>query len=326
MRLVTYRRDGDRRLGAVVDGAVVDVPDTVGKPGYPETMEALVEEGTGALDAARTALAGPEVDRHVVPAATLLVPILPASLRDFLAFEDHVKAGAARRGEDVNPAWYEMPIYYKGNHRSVYGPDEEIPWPPYTEELDYELEVAAVVGARGRDLDEDTAARLIFGYTLMNDWSARDIQRKEMAVRLGPAKGKDFATSLGPCLVTADELAPFRDEEGFLALGLTAMVNGEEVGRDLLSNMGWPFRDLVAYASRGTWVRAGDVLGSGTCGNGGCLAELWGRRGRQDPPPLRAGDLVALHVEGIGTLSNTVVEGRPAPSIPAARPRPRERP
>ena len=117
----------------------------------------------------------------------------------------------------------------------------------------------------------------------MNDWSARDLQRREMKVNLGPAKGKDFASTLGPWLVTADELEPYRDADGFLALEMSVSVNGTVIGHDLLSNMGWPFEELVSYASRGAQVRAGDVLGSGTCGNGGCLAELWGRRGAAGP-------------------------------------------
>ncbi|CAL9326176.1 hypothetical protein SUDANB51_00603 [Streptomyces sp. enrichment culture] len=136
----------------------------------------------------------------------------------------------------------------------------------------------------------------------------------------------DTATTLGPYLVTADELEEHRDADGFLRLALTAEINGEVVGEDLLSNMSWTFEEMVAYASRGTWVRPGDVLGSGTCGNGGCLAELWGVRGRQDPPPLKPGDTVTLTVEGIGAVSNTVVTG-PAPvPVPVARRRPRERP
>jgi 2-keto-4-pentenoate hydratase/2-oxohepta-3-ene-1,7-dioic acid hydratase in catechol pathway len=290
MRLVTYRRDGGRRLGALVEAFVVDVPDAVGEPAYPQTMEALVEADDRALDAARTALARPQVDRHTVEEPQLLAPILPGSLRDFLAFEDHVKAGAARRGEDVDPAWYEMPIYYKGNHRSVYGPDEEIPWPPYTEELDYELEVAAVIGARGRDLNEEAAARFIFGYTLMNDWSARDIQRKEMAVRLGPAKGKDFATSLGPCLVTADELDPS-------TLALEARVDGEVWSSGSLGDARWSFPQMVAHVSRGEDVWPGDVYGSGTFG-GGCGLDL----GRF----LWPGAVVELEAEGIGVLRNRV--------------------
>jgi 2-keto-4-pentenoate hydratase/2-oxohepta-3-ene-1,7-dioic acid hydratase in catechol pathway len=165
----------------------------------------------------------------------------------------------------------------------------------------------------------------ICGYTILNDWSARDLQRREMKVNLGPAKGKDSATTLGPWLVTADELEPCRDADGFLALDMRVAVNGERIGQDLLSNMGWPFEELAAYAGRGTRLRAGDVLGSGTCGNGGCLAELWGRRGRQDPPPLRSGDVVEMTVEGIGTIRNTVVPGVELPPIRPARPRPRRR-
>jgi 2-keto-4-pentenoate hydratase/2-oxohepta-3-ene-1,7-dioic acid hydratase in catechol pathway len=146
-----------------------------------------------------------------------------------------------------------------------------------------------------------------------------------MRVGLGPAKGKDFASTLGPWLVTADEFEPYRDAEGFLRLRMSVEVNGVEVGRDLLSNMGWPFEELVAYASRGTVVRPGDVLGSGTCGNGGCLAELWGRSGTQLPPPLCPGDIVTMTVEGIGRISNRVVVGRAPVQIPRARPRPRDR-
>jgi 2-keto-4-pentenoate hydratase/2-oxohepta-3-ene-1,7-dioic acid hydratase in catechol pathway len=159
----------------------------------------------------------------------------------------------------------------------------------------------------------------------MNDWSARDLQRREMKVQLGPAKGKDFATTLGPWLVTADELEGYRDADGFLALDMRVSVNGTVVGQDLLSNMGWPFEELVSYASRGSHVRPGDVLGSGTCGNGGCLAELWGRRGQLDPPPLQPGDVVEMTVEGIGTIRNRVVAGPDLPAVPAARPRPRAR-
>ncbi|HEY0932556.1 MAG TPA: fumarylacetoacetate hydrolase family protein, partial [Trebonia sp.] len=161
----------------------------------------------------------------------------------------------------------------------------------------------------------------IFGYIVLNDWSARDLQRREMKVLLGPAKGKDSATTLGPWLVTADELEPYRDADGFLALDLRATVNGELTGQDLLSNMSWPFEELISYAARGAQVRAGDVLGSGTCGNGGCLAELWGRNGKNDPPPLTPGDVVELTVEGIGTVRNRVVEGITLAPVREARPR-----
>ena len=146
-----------------------------------------------------------------------------------------------------------------------------------------------------------------------------------MRVGLGPAKGKDTSTTLGPWLVTADELVPYRTADGFLDLELTAEINGERVGHDRLAHMGWTFEEMVAYASRGTWVRPGDLLGSGTCGNGGCLAELWGRAGTQTPPPLQPGDVVTLTVEGIGTLRSTIVPGVAPIPVPAARHRLAER-
>jgi 2-keto-4-pentenoate hydratase/2-oxohepta-3-ene-1,7-dioic acid hydratase in catechol pathway len=290
VRLVTYERDGGRRLGALAGERLIDLPAAVGDPAFPTTMEALVERGPAALDVARQALGSGDPDRHVVQGARLLVPLLPASLRDFLAFEDHVKAGSARRGEAVPDSWYEMPLYYKGNHRSVYGPGDEIPWPPYTEELDYELEVAAVLGGRGRDLDARRAAQHIFGYTLMNDWSARDVQRKEMAVRLGPAKGKDFATSLGPSIVTADELDPS-------SLRLVARVDGEKWSEGSLGDARWTFPQMIAHVSQGEDVWPGDVYGSGTFG-GGCGLDL----GRF----LWPGAVVELEAEKIGVLRNRV--------------------
>jgi 2-keto-4-pentenoate hydratase/2-oxohepta-3-ene-1,7-dioic acid hydratase in catechol pathway len=290
VRLVTYDRGGARRLGGLVQERLIDLPDAVGHPAFPTTMEDLVQRGLGALDTAREALGRDEVDRHVIEEARLLVPLLPGSLRDFLAFEDHVKAGSDRRGEPVPEEWYEAPMYYKGNHRSVYGPEDEIPWPPYTEELDYELEVAAVLGGRGRDLDAGRAAQLVFGYTLMNDWSARDVQRKEMAVRLGPAKGKDFATSLGPCIVTSDELDPS-------SLRLAARVDGETWSEGSLGRAHWTFPQMIAHVSQGEDVWPGDVYGSGTFG-GGCGLDL----GRF----LWPGAVVELEADGIGILRNRV--------------------
>jgi 2-keto-4-pentenoate hydratase/2-oxohepta-3-ene-1,7-dioic acid hydratase in catechol pathway len=249
-------------------------------------------------------------------------------VRDFVTFEEHVEG--VRRSVDgsagVPERWYAAPTFYFGNPYAMYGPHDDIPVPPGSSVLDFELEAAAVIGKEGRDLTPEQAREHIVGYTIFNDWSARDLQSAEMKVGLGPCKGKDTATTLGPYLVTADELEKYRDADGFLRLALTASVNGEVVGNDLLSNMSWTFEEMVAYASRGTVVRPGDVLGSGTCGNGGCLAELWGVRGRQDPPPLKPGDTVTLTVEGIGTISNTVVAGPDPLPIPTGRRRSRERP
>ncbi|GAA5165135.1 MULTISPECIES: fumarylacetoacetate hydrolase family protein [Amycolatopsis] len=304
---------GQVRCGVVRDDTVLRLP-------AGTTVLDLLRTG-GLADAGARALA----DGDAVPLAglRLLPPLEAPTVRDFVAFEEHVEGMAA--GAGVGAEWYEAPTFYFTNPYALVGAHDDVAVPPGCARLDFECEVAAVIGRGGADIAPADASAHIAGYTILNDWSARDLQYREMAVRLGPCKGKDFATTLGPVLVTADELEPYRDPEGFLALAMTVAVNGTEIGRDLLSNMGWPFEDLVAYASRGTEVRPGDVLGSGTCGNGGCLAELWGR-GRTDLPPLQPGDVVTMAVEGIGTLRNTIVAGREPHPIPAARPRPRTRP
>ncbi|GAA2425948.1 hypothetical protein GCM10010405_05560 [Streptomyces macrosporus] len=198
------------------------------------------------------------------------------------------------------------------------GPDDDVPMPPGSAVPDFELEVAAVIGREGRDLDPEQARDHIVGCTVFNDWSARDLQSAEMRVDLGPCKGQDTATTPGPYLVTADELEPYRDADGFLRPALTAEVVGEVVGRDLLSHMSWTFEEMVAYASRGTRVVPGDALGSGTCGNGGCLAELWGLRGERTPPPLRK-----LAYRSGGAARRPA--GPPTCTRPTRRPRPRPR-
>lgn len=260
----------------------------------------------------------------------LLAPLVPTSVRDFVAFEEHVEGVSAgvEGTSHVADEWYEYPTFYFTNPHTILGPGEPVA-PPETERLDFELELAAVIGgvsgSSGANLTPEDAAGHIFGYTVMNDWSARDLQAREMKVRLGPAKGKDFGTSLGPWIVTADELASFVDGDGFLAVRGEVRVNGELIGEDLVSNMGWPFPVLVAYASRNSRVVPGDVLGSGTVGNGGCLGELWGRNGSLTPPPLASGDEVSMTVEGVGTLTARVGAAVPAPTLPSARVRPRLR-
>jgi 2-keto-4-pentenoate hydratase/2-oxohepta-3-ene-1,7-dioic acid hydratase in catechol pathway len=305
------------RAGVVSDAGIHPLPPDV-------TVLDLVRSGLPAALAAGERALGKQP--APLSAVRLLPPLAAPTVRDFVAFEEHVEGVAASvvtpaGSSAVVPEWYQAPTFYFTNPYALIGAYDDVPVPPGSELLDFELEVAVVVGRDGASLTPEQAREHIFGYTVLNDWSARDLQRREMKVLLGPAKGKDSATTLGPWLVTADELDPYRDGEGFLALDLRAFVNGELIGQDLLSNMGWPFQELISYASRGTEVRAGDVLGSGTCGNGGCLAELWGRRGRVDPPPLRPGDVVELTVEGIGTVRNKVVAGLTLPPIRAARDR-----
>ena len=213
----------------------------------------------------------------------LRCPVLhPPAVRDFMAFEQHVATARASRGQEVPKEWYEVPVFYFSNPAAMRGPDDEIAYPEGTEELDYELELAAVIGADGA----------IGGFTIMNDWSARDLQRREMRVGLGPAKGKDFATSLGPVLITPDEFAGTSGT-------MVARVNGEERSRGELGDMHWAWADLVAHATQNTRLLPGDVLGSGTVGTG-CILE------HGDGRWLQPGDVVELEVEGLGVLRNVV--------------------
>jgi 2-keto-4-pentenoate hydratase/2-oxohepta-3-ene-1,7-dioic acid hydratase in catechol pathway len=318
MRFATWDDGGVVTAGVVGEHGLHALPPDV-------TVLDLVRAGLpAALDAGLTALSAPPVPLAEV---RLLPPLQAPTVRDFVAFEEHVEG--VRKSIDgvggVVPEWYQAPQFYFTNPYALVGAHDDVPVPPGSQRFDFELEVAVVVGRDGASLSPEQAREAIFGYTILNDWSARDLQAREMKVNLGPAKGKDSASTLGPWLVTADELEPYRDDEGFLALDMRVSVNGTEVGQDLLSNMGWPFEELISYASRGAEVRAGDVLGSGTCGNGGCLAELWGRRGELTPPPLQPGDVVEMTVEGIGTIRNRVVEGVDLPPVAAARPRPRIR-
>lgn len=272
----------------------------------------------------------PASARRPLADVELLAPVAPPSVRDFVTFEEHVEGvSAGVEGKShVADEWYEAPTFYFTNPHTILGPSEPVR-PPVTERLDFELELAVVIsaapGSDGSNLDADAAASHIFGYTIMNDWSARDLQGREMKVRLGPCKGKDFGMTLGPWIVTADELDEYLDEDGFLALRAEVRVNDELIGEDLVSNMGWPFPELVAYASHNSRVMPGDVLGSGTVGNGGCLGELWGRNAGLTPPPLETGDRVRMTVEGVGEIETVVGETVAAPQTARARVRSRAR-
>lgn len=230
-----------------------------------------------------------------------------ASLRDFYAFEQHVKTCRGHRGLAMVPQWYDVPAFYFSNPIAIVGDGEPVFAPQGSAALDYELELACVVGSAARNLAaDDSAMDCLAGFTIMNDWSARDLQRAEMAIGLGPSKSKDFATSLGPRLVPFADLRDcYRD--GRLHLEMTANVNGKEYSRGNAGSMYWTWPQILAHASRDTELRPGDVLGSGTVGTG-CILELtpeavggW----------LQPGDLVELQIERLGTLRNPVID-RPA--------------
>jgi 2-keto-4-pentenoate hydratase/2-oxohepta-3-ene-1,7-dioic acid hydratase in catechol pathway len=305
MRWVTYRNtdDGTDRAGLILGGNVHGLP-----PG--ETLLSFLgDDGEGLERAAERAQRAP-AEVVSLDGVVLRAPIpQPPSVRDFYAFEQHVRTARQRRGLDMDPDWYQLPVFYFSNPHCIAGPDEDVRNAPGSQEMDFELEVAAIVGMAGTDLDAGSAHRYIAGYCVMNDWSARDLQRREMRLSMGPVKGKDFATTLGPVLVTPDELAGRRAGRAF-DLAMTARVNGREYSRASLADIHWSFGEMLAYASRGTELAVGDVVGSGTCGTG-CILELALVHGGEAYPWLQPGDEVELEVEALGRLRNRVVEGRP---------------
>jgi fumarylacetoacetate (FAA) hydrolase len=228
----------------------------------------------------------------------------PMSLRDFYAFEQHVANARRVRGMTVADEWYQFPVFYFSNPNAVYGPGEAVPRPSYTAEMDFELEVACVIGKIGINIPVEEAEGYIFGYMIFNDWSARDIQRRETKVGLGPAKAKDFASSLGPWIVTPDELQKqATGRPGVYNLEMTARLNGRRVSQGNWGDIYYSFGEMIARASQDVYLLPGDVIGSGTVGSG-CLLEITSGRG----PWLAPGDVVELEIERLGVLRNTVVE------------------
>ena len=293
MKFVTYSTTAkSHQPGLLIDDKVYPLP-------FASLMD-LIEAGEAGLARARKARDGKSTPLSTV---SLHAPLLrPTTLRDAYAFETHVKTANANRGREVPAEWYKFPIFYFTNPNNIFGPEDEIPYPPYTNEMDYELEIAAVIGKPGRDIKPADAPAHIFGYTIFNDWSARDVQREEMKVSLGPAKGKDFASSLGSCIVTAEELANrSAGRPGVYDMAMRAYVNGVERSRGNFKDIYWSFGDILARTSESVTLLPGDVIGSGTVGTG-CLLELTKGHG----PWLLPGDVVELVIEGIGTLKNVI--------------------
>ncbi|MFE3206432.1 fumarylacetoacetate hydrolase family protein [Embleya sp. NPDC059237] len=305
MRFVTIEHESVERVG-VLDGETIRVLEA-----GVSLLGLLEGDGSRLEEAGERAIRDPDL---VLPIADahLRAPVpQPPSVRDYMTFEQHFEGVARRAGPDATlpPFWYAAPSFYFTNSNSVHGPYDDVAVPPGCTAFDLELEVAVVLGAGGRDLTPAEAERRIAGFMLMNDWSARDLQVAEFALPLGPSKGKDSAISLGPWFVTPDELAPMRRGDSY-DIALTARINGEVIGLDSVGSMSFSFGQMIAYASRGTDLRAGEVFASGTCG-GGCLAELWGRYGPEIRDPLAPGDVVSIEAEGLGRQISRVVAGAP---------------
>lgn len=293
MRWSTYRdAESVERVAVWGEDGLHPVPERV-------TLLDLIRDDRLASTAER-ARGRPAVDPAQV---TLLPPIPnPPSIRDFMAFEDHVVTSYAALGTDVDPLWYQQPVFYFTNPSALRGAHDRVEISPGSSCFDYELEIAAVIGRAGADLDPSTAAEHIAGYLLFCDWSARDLQSAEMQLSLGPAKGKDSAHSCGPWMVTPDELPA--------AAAMAASVNGRPYSSGRLDALYWSFGEMIGYASRGTRVVPGDLIGSGTVGTG-CILELSRTHGTANYPWLSAGDHVHLETDGLGAIDAHIDPARP---------------
>lgn len=314
MRLVSFKtRDRasgglQERWGLQVGPAVYDLTDARPEGGgsaFPTTLLEFLEAGDAAWDRARRVadrIASGEDDRFVAQGPVRYLPpvIGPPSFLDFYAFEEHVRNARARRGLEVPPEWYQIPAYYNSNPHTLLGDEETVRFPAGETRMDYELEIGVILRRGGRHLSEAEAVACIAGYTIVNDWSARALQREVMAIGLGPAPGKDFGTGVGPWLVTPEEIPADRwAAPGHPALAMVARVSGEEWSRGNSGSAHFTFPQMIAFASRYRDLYPGDLIGSGTVGTG-C--------GLEQDRFLRVGDRVDLEVESLGRLTGFVAQ------------------
>jgi 2-keto-4-pentenoate hydratase/2-oxohepta-3-ene-1,7-dioic acid hydratase in catechol pathway len=272
-------------------------------------IDLLGDDGERLARAGEQALADP-LDVVAEADAELLAPVpAPTSVRDFYAYEAHVRTYREANGQEMDPDWYELPVFYFQNPAAIRPARAEIPMPPGCVKFDYELEFAAVIGRAGANLAPDEAEAHIAGYLLLCDWSARDLQARESRHGLGPVKGKDTATSLGPWLVTPDELEPRRSGKAF-DLEMRASVNGQPYSKGNAGDLYWSFGQMISYASRGTRVQTGDVIGSGTVGTG-CILELSTVHSEAEYPWLEPGDEVRLEADVLGAITARITEPQP---------------
>jgi 2-keto-4-pentenoate hydratase/2-oxohepta-3-ene-1,7-dioic acid hydratase in catechol pathway len=306
MKFITFmKKDGTVRAGWIDSSNMAVDMHEASNGTLPDNMLAFIENHAAFMEYIQENKGLIETGNGSYPLkeVTLNAPLPnPKSVRDFYAFEQHVKTARENRGLEMIPEWYEIPVFYFTNHLAIKGPEDEIIRPQACEWLDYELEIACVIGKEGRNIKTKDAEQHIFGFFIMNDWSARDLQRHEMKVGLGPAKGKDFATSFGPYLVTKDELETLKSEKGY-NLQMTARVNGRELSSGNVKDLYYSFGEMIERASAGTTLYPGEVIGSGTVGTG-CILEL----GTDVHRWLEPGDEVELEIEGLGVLKNKIIE------------------
>lgn len=301
MKFITFRNpEGQQRAGWLHGEAVVDM-ELAGQGKLPASIRELLEHHEAYLPVIQS------IEKEVQPTYSideieLLAPLPnPCTFRDFVAFETHVRNAAATHGNTVAPEWYEVPIFYFSNPNAMKGPGEDVARPKKCLKLDYELEMACIIGKEGKDIKASEAEEYIFGYTILSDWSARDLQAQEMKVLLGPAKGKDFATSIGPCIVTKDELEQYKIGDVF-DLEMTAKVNGEVWSHGNFKDIYYSFGQMIERASEDVTLYPGDIIGSGTVGFG-CVLELGTDKYRW----LEPGDEVELEITGLGVLKSRIV-------------------
>lgn len=324
MKLVSYRENLKEQLGILVDDLIYNFSTNADKLGFgvqPDNMARFLKLGEKTMNIARKIeLAiinkSPEVVSSKSSLKELLAPVPhPTSCRDAYAFRQHVAAARKNRGVDMIPEFDEYPIFYFTNHNAIQGPGNVYCMPDHFHQLDFELEAAVVIGKKGINIKADEADQYIAGYLIMNDFSARRLQMEEMKLNLGPAKGKDFSTAIGPWLVTPDELAPYkvRAKEGHVGrsynLTMRCWVNGELVSEGDMADMDWTFAEIIERCAYGTHILPGDVIGSGTVGTG-CFLELNGTSKRENPDAkpqwLQENDVVEMEITGLGRLRNTI--------------------
>ena len=304
MKLLTYETDKGPRCGVLQAGNIVDVTGLVGSNGHTiRDVRGLLELGDSPIERVREALdKDTSASRLPLSGTKLLSPIVqPPTVRDFIVFEEHASSQGTR---EPNEVWYRMPVFYFSNPLCIYGPDAEIPFPSASSQFDYELEIGCVIGKEGRDVPAADAMDHIAGFTLFNDWSSRDLQVDEMAFGLGPAKGKDTASSIGPWLVTTDEMLPYL-KDGRLDLRCQVRVNGQNWLKDgSAKDAYFSFADMIERASKDSRIVPGDIIGSGTVGGGSIREAI--RKGYEGARFLEPGDVVEHEVEVIGVLRGTL--------------------